>query len=323
MPKLTLISDQPVLRIGSDSTPTEALYFNNSVSCSHRPKCENFFTSFSRDFQPPENACLIVIRDLPKEWRAWVKMHRTKFSRITYFMDDDLPAALNCSELPRDYARKTARRFKEMRRFLRDFVTDWAVSTPELARRYTEHNPAIWPPEYIAPQQQQAPVSYFYHGTSAHRAEMEWLLPIVEKVQSRIPHAWFEIMADTYTRKLYRHVPRVRMLHPMSWPDFLDYTSNFSQNVGLAPLLPSYFNLARSHVKFFDITRTGAAGIYSNIGPYPDHIKDGETGMLLPNDPDQWVEAIIHLLTNPAERERLLTNALQVCKKTLGESDGE
>lgn len=265
-----------------------------------------------------QESWLIVVRHTHKSWIKWLVRQRNNLTRVTWFLDDDVAGTKTERSLPRLYAWRTFLRYATIRRNLLKLATEMAFSTPELATRYPEKPSEIWAPRHVATPRKVSPMTYFYHGTSAHRAEMEWLLPIVENVQTQMPNAWFEIMSDTYARKLYRHVPRVRMLHPMSWPDFLEYTSSFPQHVGLAPLFPTHFNLARSHVKFFDITRTGAAGIYSNIGPYPDHIKNGETGILLPNDPDRWVEAITYLLTHPAERERLQTNALQIC--TEGES---
>jgi glycosyltransferase involved in cell wall biosynthesis len=156
--------------------------------------------------------------------------------------------------------------------------------------------------------------TYFYHGTFAHRREIEFLVEVIRRVQSRLDHAHFEIMGGRRIRQLFKGIPRVRVLQSMAWPDFLAYTSSVEHAVGLAPMLDTHFNRGRSHNKLYDITRCGAAGVYSDIGVFRGYIRDGYNGLLSPNDPSAWVERICLLLTDEPKRAELYRNALADCE---------
>jgi hypothetical protein len=138
---------------------------------------------------------------------------------------------------------------------------------------------------------------------------------VVRQVQEAIPEAWFEIMGTDRVRRLYRGIPRVRVVHPMPWKDYLAYSGTVTYQVGLAPCFDTEFNQARSHSKLFDITRLGAAGVYSNVTPYAEKIIHGETGYLCPNEPDKWVVALTRLLKDKELRTSLCLKAKGWCKE--------
>jgi hypothetical protein len=48
-------------------------------------------------------------------------------------------------------------------------------------------------------------------------------------------------------------------------------------------------------VKFYDYARMGAAGVYTDAAPYRGFVRDGVDGLLLPNEPARWVEALAAL----------------------------
>jgi glycosyltransferase involved in cell wall biosynthesis len=191
------------------------------------------------------------------------------------------------------------------------------VSTPELARRYARFSHRLLEPNYVESKSAgEEKTVYFYHGTWAHRREIEWLVPVVRQVQEAIPDAWFEIMGTDRVRRLYRGIPRVRVVHPMPWRDYLAYAGTVKYQVGLAPCFDTEFNRARSHSKLFDITRIGATGIYANVTPYREKVIHGRTGYLCPNEPDRWVAAITQLLSDTELRSSLYLKANDWCRES-------
>lgn len=80
-------------------------------------------------------------------------------------------------------------------------------------------------------------------------------------------------------------------------------------DVLLAPLDASRFSASKIPVKFLDASAAGAAGIYSRVPPYTDHVRDGETGLLVENDEAAWEEALERLYADPGLRERIATQA--------------
>jgi hypothetical protein len=97
----------------------------------------------------------------------------------------------------------------------------------------------------------------FYHATASHRAEIEWLFPVMERVLAKAPHIEFEIVGDAKTRKLYQKLPRTTTVNPMSWLEYQRFLCEPARrkvrSIGLAPHLPTPFNAARSYTKVFDI----------------------------------------------------------------------
>ena len=244
-----------------------------------------------------EGSMVVIVRHAPRRWLRWLKDQRSKLIGVAYLMDDDIPAVVRAPELPWRYALKTAWRYARSRRLLGRICSHVWVSTPELARRYADASPRLVEPRFVAsPPSNPKPPVYFYHGSWAHRREIHWLVAVVRQVQRAVPEAWFEIMGTDRVRQLFRGIPRVRVVHPMPWADYRAYAGSVRYQVGLAPCFDTHFNRARSHSKIFDITRLGAAGIYSDVTPYADRVVHGSTGLLCANVLDKWVAATIHLL---------------------------
>lgn len=261
-----------------------------------------------------EDAWVVIVRHAPSNWLRWLESRREKLAGTTYLLDDDIPSALRARELPPVYAWKTAWRYARTRRRLARVCTEIWASTPELARRYASSSPRLWEPRYFpAPCVTERPLVYFYHGTWAHRREMQWLVPVVKRVQDLVPGACFEIMGSSRVRRMYRDIPRVRVVHPMSWMEYLAYAGSVRYEVGLAPCFDTEFNRARSHNKIFDITRLGGAGVYSKLLPYAGRIEHGHTGLLCENTEETWVTAIVSLLQNEELRSTIRRNAQQWC----------
>ena len=263
-----------------------------------------------------DTSMIFIVRHAPLRWLHWLEKQREQLSRVVFLMDDDIPAAIVASELPFGYAVKTGWRYACTRRVLARLCSEVWVSTPELARRYAASSPRLWEPEYVdalsTSEAHEAGV-YFYHGSWAHRREIEWLVPIVKRIQEAVPHAWFEIMGTDRVRHLFHGIPRVRIVHPMPWKDYLAYAGTVRYQLGLAPCFDTDFNRARSHSKLFDITRLGAAGIYSSVIPYSEKVIHGQTGFLCVNDQDKWVTAITLLLKDQDMRDSLYQRAKEWC----------
>ena len=277
----------------------------------------NTLRTSPNDFVLGSDTLIVVVRYAPKKWLLWLKRRKDILAGIALLIDDDMPTALRAPELPFRYAMKTTLRYARTRRLLGQLCNEVWVSTPELARRYTRFSPRLLVPNYVESKWAgEEKAVYFYHGTWAHRREIEWLVPVVRQVQETIPDSWFEIMGTDRVRRLYRGIPRVRVVHPMPWKDYLAYAGTVKYQVGLAPCFDTEFNQARSHSKMFDITRVGAAGIYSNLTPYREKVIHGETGYLCANEPDKWVAALTKLLNDNDLRSYLSLKAKEWCKNS-------
>ena len=270
--------------------------------------------------QPPElnnqpNNCnskglVVISRYLPPHWIPFIKHVHAMGKKLIYFMDDDLydPEAL--VELPKAYRQKIYNQAFNQRALIEHVCSEFWVSSAYLAEKYAD-----WKPKLLEPKPTQAnrgATQHFwlvYHGTASHVDEFAWLRPIINQVELSLPCSRFEVFGDHSIYKQFKHLSRATIIHPMQWSNYLDYTTHAQRDIGLVPLLPSKFNAGRGPTKFFDLTRMGAVGLYSNIKPYSDFIRHGVDGFLLPNDPHVWVSTIMTLYQNPELRKRIIQSA--------------
>ncbi|SAK56469.1 hypothetical protein AWB79_02306 [Caballeronia hypogeia] len=263
----------------------------------------------------------MIIRYLNDKWVRALYAHRPNLPKIVYFMDDDLLHPQSWRGLPRPYVKKLNRYCRAHTVDIHHLATDYWFSTQALRDRYPERRAKLVHPQTLAEDTgspdmkaglRHSPILVFYHGSGAHQSEITWLHPIITKVLARCPNVHFELIGDHEVNKLYRGLPRTRIVHPLDWANYRAHCRLLDGHVGLAPLLPSTFNAARAHVKAFDIARCRATGLYAASGPYREVIRHNENGLLLDNGPDSWIRALCSLADNP---DRL--NAMRVAAQGL------
>jgi hypothetical protein len=258
----------------------------------------------------PCGSFIVVVRYLNRTWSRFLKRSKALLSGVAYFMDDDLPAALSASELPIRYRYKILKLFHLQRASLSEICSEIWVSTVYLAEKYGLTSAAVLdplPPVLHAPTENR--ITYFYEGTAAHRLEFAWLREVVWEVQRRSSNLTFVTTGGQEIRRLFAKIPRTLIFHPVPWPTYVQSLPAITHDIGLAPLLDSRFNRGRAHTKFFEITRLGAAGLYSNVSPYVGFVRAGVDGVLLDNTPGAWSDAILELAGSPRRRHDLVAHA--------------
>lgn len=95
-------------------------------------------------------------------------------------------------------------------------------------------------------------------------------------------------------------------------PDFASWcrtAASLRLDVALAPLEETPFDSCKYFNKYLEYGSLGAAGIYSEVPPYVDAVRDGETGLLVPNRPGDWLAAIGALVDDAGLRRRIAAAA--------------
>ncbi|HEV8691717.1 MAG TPA: glycosyltransferase [Ideonella sp.] len=257
---------------------------------------------------------VVVQRYLHAPWRQAIERQRPELAGLAWFLDDDLldPQALAELAAPQlqAYTRKIHRLALSQRPWFEQMGSQWWVATEALARKYADQVSTVLPfappPALVEPR---TVVHIVYHGTASHAREIDWLHPVIAEVQRRSTKTQFELFGELPVHRRYRDLPRVAVLHPMRWDNYLAHSAGRAADIGLAPLLPGRFNAARGPVKFADYARQGALGLYSRVPPYEGFVRDGVDGVLLPNEPEAWVEAILQWAENAAGRAALAAAA--------------
>lgn len=93
--------------------------------------------------------------------------------------------------------------------------------------------------------------------------------------------------------------------------EYLTYSKTLHWDIGLAPQWEDEFTTYKFYNKFLEYTYLGCPGIYTKIEPYVGIVEDGITGLLVPNEIEAWVEAILRLLKDPDLRYKLAFNAYE------------
>lgn len=267
-----------------------------------------------------QGADIVFVRYVPSAWLRLISSAEKQIGSISLFMDDDLFSWPAFARMPLRYQQKLLRLSWSRQRWLRSIGAELLVSTPYLQKRYAD-----WQPKLLQPQVPQAlaslldrddaphsvnnPITLFYHGSASHGADLKWLRPVIERVLAADERLVFEVIGNAAVNELFRGLPRVHVLHPMKWNAYQALLGRPGRCIGLAPLLDSPFNRARSHTKFLDITLAGAVGIYAAGSVYGGVVRDGENGLLLPMDQDVWVEGILRLAKDAPLRAEMLSGA--------------
>ncbi len=254
---------------------------------------------------------VVILRYLPMAWLKALGRKRADLAGLAWFLDDDLwdPAAL--AGLPKAYARKISSHVLRHRAWSEHMQVQLWVSTPALAAKYAAHLPVLLPlapPPALAMSQTDA-VRLGYHGTASHHGELAWLHQVLAALMARSSSIHVELFGDLAINRQFRDLPRVSILHPMSWERYRHYTAGHRLDIGLAPLQSTAFNQGRGAVKFYDYARMGAFGVYADVPPYQGFVQHGEDGLLLPMKAEVWVQTLLQLSQDAPLRQRLAQGA--------------
>ncbi|OYY73976.1 MAG: hypothetical protein B7Y40_06890 [Gammaproteobacteria bacterium 28-57-27] len=268
------------------------------------------FVDISRGESLPHlgvDTLVVIVRYVSASILAALDAHRQHGGRVALFMDDDLPRSQFDLSLPQAYRHMLWERFGCHLSSLEHLCDELWVSTPTLAERYAYTCPRLIEPVACPAVSARGLVTYFYHGSpSTHRDDIEWLRAVVELTQARSDKTLFMVIGDRQVRRLFADLPRILILHPMPWPTYRDALPSLPHHIGLAPLLATDFNHTRSPTRFYDFTRLGAVGLYSDVEPYRGFVHHAKDGWLLPNDPLVWSSRIIDLVEQLEVRGRVL-----------------
>lgn len=102
---------------------------------------------------------------------------------------------------------------------------------------------------------------------------------------------------------------RYEHIRDVPYTELLQTTSKF--DIGIAPLVDSAFNRARSSVKLKEYAAGGAAWMASPVGPYRG-LGEKQGGMLV--DDDGWLAALDRIIASRRTRARLARRALRWAK---------
>ena len=136
----------------------------------------------------------------------------------------------------------------------------------------------------------ERPFTIGWAGSPGHFADLYHVAPHLQQWLDAHPAAHLAIMTHELAQEFF-HLDSERFhFKPFgSIESYLDFLGSI--DVGIAPLLPTQYNKGRSDVKFLEYASCGVAGIYQNLEPYRNSVKDGETGLFF-SRPEELIDQL-------------------------------
>jgi tetratricopeptide (TPR) repeat protein len=138
----------------------------------------------------------------------------------------------------------------------------------------------LWEAALPAPVRRPDRVVIGWGGSRAQGEDLAWALPAVRGVLERHPEVSLAVMGDAELQPLLTALPPGQVSFAATGT--LDEYGRFLDGVdiGLAPLLPTEFNRCRSDVRFVEYAAHGVLAVCSDLEPYRDVVRPGQTGFL-------------------------------------------
>ena len=153
-----------------------------------------------------------------------------------------------------------------------------------------------------------------YMGTRTHDSDFEMILPALELLHSRYGGAISldiigVVSRDDLIPSWANRIP-ISFKTSESYPRFVRWVrSQGRYDIGLAPLVQTHFNAAKSEIKLFDYAGLGACTVTSPHGGYATIGIDGINCLFAENTPEAWYEKLDALISDIAMRTRLQAGA--------------
>jgi len=108
-----------------------------------------------------------------------------------------------------------------------------------------------------------------------------------------------------------RGLPGYTHHEPVGPAEYPRALSDLRLDIGLAPLHDTFFNNAKSDIKYLEYAATGAATIASPVPPYQSSVREDRGVLVEANTPEAWSAATRRLVEDPKLRQRLADNAYE------------
>ncbi len=202
------------------------------------------------------------------------------------------------------------------------------VSTPQLKEFLKKYNPNIFVfPNLIDPliwslkedkkSYNKRKINICCIGTSLLPENFQFIIPSIRYVFDKYKRdVVFNLWGNwKYIPKDIRSMKNVKMFSRfIKYKRYCRLLKNAGFSFALVPLIGTSFNNCKSNIKFLEYSIAGIPGIYSDIEPYRG-IKNGETGILVENNADTWINAIVTLIEDEKRRRQLAKNAYHFVKE--------
>jgi hypothetical protein len=157
-----------------------------------------------------------------------------------------------------------------------------------------------------------------YMASADHAHNLEMILPAIVDFLARNPDVNFELFGSIpVPEQLLQFGHRITTAPPIgNYDQFLTEFSRYGWDIGICPLTPIDFNLAKANTKWVEYTAVGAAVVASRDTVYDACCADG-CGILAQTEPE-WLAALELLVRSPEERFAQVRRAQDKLRREYG-----
>lgn len=248
-----------------------------------------------------------------------------RWTSVHYLVDDMLPIAQSCSELPAEYRARLGHFARETLPRILDVATEVIAPRKEILALFPDHSGALLDPAWlhIATKHDhfgdfaagRAPLRLAFLGTRSHGAGLETLAEIAHSLAARRAPVRLTMFMGKHLPTDLARLAIVDNRRPLDWVAFKAFQRAERFHVMLAPLPDTPFNRGRSITKLMDVAAVGAAGLLADRAPFEGRVDNGRSGLLLGDDPRLWVEAILHCMEQPSQTRALAEGGAQLARR--------
>lgn len=240
----------------------------------------------------------------PRYRNVWIKLCELAENRMIFDIDDDFFSAP-------DHFRTSNPLFLGM---LEEMIREShvvTVTTPVLADRLLPLNSNVhvvpnrvpsWLTEWNRPQASELTVGWA--GGESHEWDWADVAPYLGRFLTRQPDVSFNAIGywDWGNAAVdLSSWPSARVRRSGWFSNVEEYYKSIDFDIGVIPLAAEEFNRSKSAIKALEYAALGVPAVASAYGPYPDFVRDGETGYLVKHGQD-WQRFLSRLVRDPELR---------------------
>lgn len=109
----------------------------------------------------------------------------------------------------------------------------------------------------------------------------------------------------------------INFIKPLLLNDYRLRIEKENFDIGLAPLKTTEFTKCKYFNKFIEYAMFGIVGIYSNTEPYTFILNNKENGLLVGDNPDDWLQAVCELVNDNTLLKKCRLGAYKTIKEQL------
>jgi glycosyltransferase involved in cell wall biosynthesis len=240
---------------------------------------------------------------------------------VYYLVDDMLPLAHACLELPAAYRRRLAHFTRNLLPRILDLNPTVIAPSRAILGLFPDHPYEYLDPALLAVAAKHhhfaaaGPFRLAFLGTRSHANGLDFLVPILEEVLTNGRDVTFTAFFGRYLPARIARLPGVENYAPMPWVDYRARMVGERFHALLAPLPDTPFNRGRSLTKLMEAAATGAALLASDRLPFSAAIEPGRDVLLLGDDPADWVREIRRLAAEREEARSLAEGAARLARR--------